>query len=253
MSGMVLLAVLLLQLASHQVASFRLPPPPIARVNVASRRSIGPVMATAGDALPGIGDDGCRIASPSGINTLPESSQAAIVAGILASLFAGTYALVSAFDAAAAAFPLVESWKSTFALLGPVFIAAGGAHFKLKDDFMNMMPAQGAWGIWYLPGSKYFHVAWTGVAELALGTGLTAGYASNLLKLGLPQETVPLSAAGLFLLTILVSPANIYMYTHGAKLPMEGPEVPVAFHAVRGFFQILLLTQFFELAKPLLL
>jgi hypothetical protein len=148
MSRMFLLAFLLL-LVSQQVASFRLTPS-IARINAASRRSIpgiGPAMAS-GDVLPGIGDEGCKLPSPSLVNTLPESSQAAIVAGIFGALFASTLAFVSAFDAAAAAFPLVESWKSTFALLGPVFMAAGWAHFSLKGDFCNVMPAKGAWGIW---------------------------------------------------------------------------------------------------------
>ena len=42
-----------------------------------------------------------------------------------------------------------------------------------------MMPAQGAWGVWYLPGSKEFHVAWTGVVEFLAGLWLTIGAVST--------------------------------------------------------------------------
>lgn len=43
------------------------------------------------------------------------------------------------------------------------------------------MPAQGAWGFWYLPGSKSFHVAWTGVVEFLAGLWLTLGAVSKLI------------------------------------------------------------------------
>ena len=42
-----------------------------------------------------------------------------------------------------------------------------------------MMPAQGAWGFWYLPGSKGFHVAWTGAVEFLAGLWLTIGAVST--------------------------------------------------------------------------
>ena len=45
--------------------------------------------------------------------------------------------------------------------------------------YINMMPAQGAWGVWYLPGSKEFHVAWTGVVEFLAGLWLTIGAVST--------------------------------------------------------------------------
>ena len=37
-------------------------------------------------AIPGVGDEGCALESPSKVNTLPEPIQAAIVFGILATL-----------------------------------------------------------------------------------------------------------------------------------------------------------------------
>jgi hypothetical protein len=42
------------------------------------------------------------------------------------------------------------------------------------------MPAQGAWGFWYIPGSKSFHVAWTGVVEFLAGFWLAIGAISKL-------------------------------------------------------------------------
>lgn len=48
-----------------------------------------------------------------------------------------------------------------------------------------------------------------------------------------------------------VTPANIYMYTHGALMVGLGPpgDIPVAFHAVRGVLQVLLLSILLSLAR----
>jgi uncharacterized membrane protein len=72
---------------------------------------------------------------------------------------------------------------------------------------------QGAWGFWYLPGSPSFHVNWTGVAEIAGGVGTAVG---ALHLPFLPEWLLPASAFGLFLLTVAVSPSNMYMWTHNA-------------------------------------
>ena len=67
---------------------------------------------------------------------------------------------------------------------------------------------------------------WTGVAEFVLGGLLTAGACTRLLSSGSAGDGLVSSAAlGLLLLTVLVTPANIYMYTHGAKLPTNSPQV----------------------------
>ena len=58
------------------------------------------------------------------------------------------------------------------------------------------------------------------------------------------------AAAGLLLLTAVVTPANIFMYTHGAKLPMEGSEeVPVVGHAVRGVLQVVLFGLLYQMGE----
>ena len=167
----------------------------------------------------GIGDEGCKLPSPSGVNTLPTPTQAAIFFSYFVGLAVITSSLVKGFDALSAVAPgAMESWISSWPLLGVVFIAAGISHFTLKDMFMNIMPATGSWGIWYLPGSKLFHVAWTGVAEFVLGSWLLGGAGTKLLNVSvlpslLGADPIAEASLGLFLLTLAVTPANIYMVT----------------------------------------
>ena len=55
--------------------------------------------------------------------------------------------------------------------------------------------------------------------------------------------------AGLLLLTAAVTPANIFMYTHGAKLPIDGPEVPIVGHAIRGAMQVVLFGLLYQMGQ----
>lgn len=206
---------------------------------------------------PGVGDEGCKAPSPSRINTLPLPVQAAVFAGVSIGLGVTTTAAVSAFELLESALPgPIAVWKTTWGLIGVIYALAGYAHFAIKDDFINIMPAQGSWGFWYLPGSKEFHVLWTGVVELLAGAYLAAGSVDALLQLhllpALWANPVSDAASILLLLTILVTPANIYMYTHGARLPVKGPETPITFHLIRGAMQVLLFVIFYELATPTL-
>lgn len=92
-----------------------------------------------------------------------------------------------------------------------------------------------------------------GVAEFAFGLWLTLAALFPLLGFEFPAllgTGISDAAAALLALTILVTPANIYMYTHGAKLPVAAPEVPVAGHFIRGLLQIFLFTLFNNLAQP---
>ena len=45
--------------------------------------------------IPGIGDEGCALPSPSGVNMLPLTTQTAVVFGIFLGLYAGTVGVVS--------------------------------------------------------------------------------------------------------------------------------------------------------------
>ena len=58
------------------------------------------------------------------------------------------------------------------------------------------------------------------------------------------------SALFTLLLVIGVTPANVYMFTHGRRLPRDGPEVPDNFHAIRGALQVVLFAQLYLLARP---
>jgi uncharacterized membrane protein len=88
-----------------------------------------------------------------------------------------------------------------------------------------------------------------GVAEILGGLGMMLG---ALPFDFIPSWLSPASAYGLFLLTICVTPANIYMYTHNAPGPVPeslapGP-IPPGGHAARGLMQVLLLSTLWGIA-----
>lgn len=192
--------------------------------------------------------------APSGVNGLPESQQAFAVVAIFALLSVGTFGLLALFDQVRRALPegWFSAWQRTWPILGLVYMAAGSAHFTAKDAFESIYPPPGTWGFWYLPGSAEFHVLWTGVAELLGGAGLFLGAIvlalADAFKWTLPplvSELHALSALGLFALTIVVSPANIYMYTHGAQMVGLTPgdaTIPVEGHYIRCALQVVLLS-----------
>ena len=102
-------------------------------------------------------------------------------------------------------------------------MTAGIGHFISAEDFAAIYPPLGTWGIWYIPGSANFHIAWTGIVELLGGSGLLfGGLRSSLMGilssneeeddedgLSLIKLIQPISAATLFLLTVLVTPASM--------------------------------------------
>lgn len=165
---------------------------------------------------------------------------------MFAGLGAGTVAILSGLASLEGSLPpgWYSIWEWSWApFLGVGFALAGVSHFTLLSEFCNIYPGRGAWGFWYLPGTASFHVKWTGVAEFVLGVALALGGLGLGKEVGLQQA----AAAGLVALTLAVTPANIYMFSHGAQLP-EGLEVPIVGHAVRGLLQCVLLAFFFTLA-----
>jgi len=193
--------------------------------------------------------------APSGVNTLPELQQAAVVLAIFAGIALLTAGLLGpGFRALRGVLPegWFENWQKTWPILGLFYLAAGSAHFTAKDAFESIYPPAGTWGFWYLPGSAEFHVAWSGVAEIAGGAGLFFGAVALGIFGALGKEppailrALPSAAAlGLFVLTWVVTPANVYMYTHGAQMVGLTPgdaAIPVLGHALRGVLQVLLLS-----------
>ena len=192
------------------------------------------------EAKQGIGKEGCQILAPSAINKLTVEEQQAEVYKAMAGTASLAGVLLILFS-----FGHVRVWPWG-AMLGPIFMLAGYSHFVLNEDYANIYPPKGTWGLWELPGSAEFHVWWTGIAEIALGGSLFLGvtYRAFTNNPSMQQS----SALALFLLTMAVTPANIYMYTHGARLPMNQPSPPVIFHYVRFALQSLLLASLVTMA-----
>eukprot|EP00189_Rhodosorus_marinus_P000346 CAMPEP_0113962028 /NCGR_PEP_ID=MMETSP0011_2-20120614/5668_1 /TAXON_ID=101924 /ORGANISM="Rhodosorus marinus" /LENGTH=239 /DNA_ID=CAMNT_0000973797 /DNA_START=45 /DNA_END=764 /DNA_ORIENTATION=+ /assembly_acc=CAM_ASM_000156 len=179
------------------------------------------------------------------ISTLPKSQQAAITLGISVGIALGTVALI---DLVVPVLRHAPYALPASRLLGFVYAFAGFGHFQYLDGFCKVMPEKGEWGWWYLPGSAQFHVIWTGVAEIAGGLAVLGGDLPFI-----PQWVGPWGAAGLFLLTICVTPANLRSITHGESGPvkeMTGQEVtiPAAAHVFRALLQCGLLAILYSMA-----
>jgi uncharacterized membrane protein len=225
-----------------------------------TRLGMGVSSSSSSKITPGIGEEGCKLPSPSGVNVMEDSTQAAIFLGILVALGVCTSAFNTLLASLTNQFEWFQSFRYSWPIaLGLVFMAAGVTHFTVAQEYKNIYPYRGAWGgLWELPGSADFHVAWTGVAELVGGTGLLAGglidwlapvYLSSpniVTAAGLESDC----AAALYLLTWAVTPANIFMFTHGAKLPMEVEgDVPISFHVVRFVMQVVLLGFLYQMGE----
>eukprot|EP00878_Enallax_costatus_P006079 GHUV01006375.1.p1 GENE.GHUV01006375.1~~GHUV01006375.1.p1 ORF type:complete len:247 (+),score=61.17 GHUV01006375.1:223-963(+) len=185
------------------------------------------------------------------VSSLPAEQQKAAFAAIATAIGAGTVLCASTVGPAVSAHlpDLLQVTSKSWFPLGPIFIAAGVAHFTAEQGFKNMYPHQGAWGFWSLPGSDKFHVYWTGAAEILGGLGMCIG---ALPLNSIPSWLCPTSALGLFFLTAAVTPANIYMYTHNAPGPLpesaEPAALPWPFHALRGVMQMVLLAVLWGIA-----
>jgi uncharacterized membrane protein len=170
-----------------------------------------------GELVAGVGP-GRDLPSPSGINALPTAAQAAVSIGILAAVVAGTALLVGPVFDVARGSALWNLSRPTWPILGLIYLAAGVAHFTECDGFENITPPNGTWGWWYTPFSPRVNVLWTGVIEVFGGAWMLFGAGAGAAGIALPAVLGPVVSDGaltLFLLTALVTPANIYALTHG--------------------------------------
>jgi uncharacterized membrane protein len=176
------------------------------------------------------------------------------IAAIVAGLSVGTAATVQLLTVLENALPTgwYDAWRDyTWPVpMGLIFFGAGITHFALKDTYTAMVPPQGAWGgLWQVPapgadklGLSYeeYHTYWTGVAEVGGGVLLIAAGIFHIVPVQLP-------AFLLFWLVAAITPANIYMATHGVQPPELPPiSYPVG-HIGRGVLQCILLAFFWKL------
>ena len=68
--------------------------------------------------VEGVGEEGCALPSTSGINTLPEPTQAAVVLAIYVGLGVGTVAFSSFLDYITNQYEWVQAWRYSWPLLG---------------------------------------------------------------------------------------------------------------------------------------
>lgn len=131
---------------------------------------------------------------------------------------------------------------------GALFILAGYTHFSEKEAYAELVPPKGTWGgLWQVPAPKSkelglsyadYHVLWSGVAEIGGGLLLVLG--------GIGAFPIQIAAFLMFLLTLAVTPANIYMFTHDAQLSIAPPfKYPTA-HIARGVIQSVVLALFWH-------
>ena len=191
------------------------------------------------------------------ISAKPPDEQKLWIGGITAGLLVSTVLIVTLLSALESALP--AGWFGTLGNLGSVplglvFAALGAAHFAKKETFLGIVPPLGTWGgLWQVPapgaeklGLSYaeYHTYWSGAAEL-LGGLLLAASGVGLVPVAVQQ----FDAFLMLLLTLAVTPANIYMATHDAQ--MEGGPPPMAYpdaHIFRGVIQAVLLAGFWKLA-----
>ena len=197
----------------------------------------------------------------SGIDKWPQLSQAAVFFGAYAALGLATYPTTKLLETLSQSVLGLEQWRISVIdsmlpiLLSLVYLTSGIGHFANAGAFQDIYPPTGTWGIWYLPGSPAFHVAWTGVVKILGAMGLLFGGLRDVF--GSDDDTnentlinfiKPISASVLFVLTILVTPANIYMFTHGAVLG-DMPPLALSFHVVRFTVQVAFLSLLLTLAR----
>lgn len=194
-----------------------------------------------------------------------EATQQMGFLAIFLSVVAGSFGFVSIYDSA-------ENFLSreTFApfysilpyVLSSAYIAAGISHFALRDTFEAFVPPKGSWGgLWQIPapysdnlGLSYerYHNYWSGVAEIILGISMAA-VTAGLVACDESGDRINYNyiaaapPALLYLLTLAVTPANIYMYTHDPVVPRIPPLTYPWGHAARGLLQCGLLAVFYKL------
>jgi uncharacterized membrane protein len=209
----------------------------------------------------GVGEEGCKLRSPSGVNTMDDTTQAAVFVGIMITIGLCTSILNAMLSSLTVNYEWFQSFRYSWPIvLGLFYTTVGVTHFTHARQHKNIVPYRGAWGgLWKVPGSAEFHVAWTGVVEVVGGMGLLTGGLINLLAPSLYVSAPNIftsaglqsdCAAALYVLTWAVTPANVYSFTHGAKIPIEREgDIAIWIHVVRFAIQVVFLGCMYQMGE----
>ena len=138
---------------------------------------------------------------------------------------------------------------------GAIFALVGIAHFVFVENFARIVPPYNCWGqLWKVPAPFHrqmnvsyeeYHSYWSGIVECVGGIWLFySGIVPSL------SSTVP--ATILFALTIGVTPANLFMFTHNASPGGIVPPLQYPFgHIARFVIQCGLLSNFYIMMHPI--
>jgi len=223
-------------------------------ITPSSRSSSPPKLTTTTTTTRRMGSMDPNVDPESLVCAKDDTTQQLAFVSILVGVVVGSFGFVALYDFAETILP-VSIFQPFYTVLPYVlsstFIAAGIAHFVLEETFVAFVPPLGTWGgLWQIPaplseklGLTYgqYHSFWSGIAEVVVSSSLIATTA-GVIDLG------PIPAYLMYLLTLAVTPANIYMFTHNPDVPVIPPVTYPYAHGGRGVLQCALMGVFYKLA-----
>lgn len=152
-------------------------------------------------------------------------------------------------------------------VFGTIFALVGICHFIFVQNFARIVPPYNCWGqLWKVPAPYHtqmnisyeeYHSYWTGMVEFLGGiwllyTGIMSDVLSSSSLSTSSSAATILPATLLFLLTIGVTPANLYMFTHNASPGGIVPSLQYPYgHIARFILQCGLLSNFYIMMHPI--
>ena len=145
-------------------------------------------------------------------------------------------------------------------VFGTIFTLVGISHFVFVENFARIVPPYNGWGqLWKLPAPFHtqmnisyeeYHSYSSGIVELIGGIWLL--YTGIMSSMSVSVSTISLPATLLFALTIGVTPANLYMFTHNASPGGIVPPLQYPYgHIARFIIQCGLLSNFYIMMYPI--